>query len=403
MLILYIGTSAYQFHTIAFEELGFHGSALGLIMAMGALAGAISPIVNSALAGYFPRPVPPLLFYLMTAGVSLFFLPQPSSLSVKVLTYSVHTFSIWAVTPLHLSVGMEVCRPLGREGYFFFRALGTLGFMLGCLVCSAIVAYIKLPTLYFALASFYILTILTFLPISLWNITESLSTENKSSENFDTLITSQSPSHSSIYSLGEGFRIGWKTLQSTPHLPSLLFALSILCWGNTLAVSLMSNYLVHEFHASKSVVSWAWVISSGCEIPIMLMNWALIRKWGIRFIMGLGIGASVLRLILLAWAPNISTFFFALVLHGFFYAAYTGTIGIWIDKLPTTNRHAQQIFFSLLYMGIPLTVGSFSAGYIWEKMGMRPLYIAAALLGAIGGLLYLRYQSILPGPDYRTD
>lgn len=384
MLALYIGTSAFQFHSIFVESKGFWGKDLGIFFMLGYLAAGISPALNSFITQKFASPTPPLLFYLLVAGLSLMALPLLDSFFWLSLVYMVHSFSLAAIFPLHLSFGLDICRNLGQEDYYVFRGLGTFGFALGCAVCAFLILWVKFTPLYIILAFFYL-----FAFVAVYRSYRKVNFKN-------TL-----PDHEADY-LSKNQRkleANWKQLFSNRKLMLLLGFLGLLSLANTMVIVVVGNYIKHEFSASNSVVSWAWTISSGFEIPIMLMAWIYFKRLGIRNLVLIGVCATFLRLGLMAFSPNLTLFLVSLSLHGFFYATYASTLGIWVDQITQGNKHATQFLFSLIYAAIPATMGSFLTGYLWERYSLHSVFEFSfgISLVAVVGIYFMRH--LLPGKN----
>jgi MFS family permease len=357
---IYFGLSAVQFHSILFELKGFKGNEFTALITAGSLSGITAPFIIAFVARYFPQPVVLLSFLLAVAFLTLPLMPFITSFYIMLTVYFIYTFCMWGTFPLHTSSGMEVYRSRGYGTFFFIRALGTLGFVIGCLLAALSIEKLNFGLLYIGFGIGFIIALL-----SLKNLVP------------DSNTSPQKP-HGSLSQGPALFKPStwinaWHQYKNS-LLARLLLPVGLLSCANSMAISIQGNYILNEFEGTRTTVSLAWFICSGCEIPIMFLCIYLLKKWNLAYVLAAGMLGTCIRLAGMNFSTSIWELFLTLILHGFFYAGIATGLGICIDRTKWKYRSSLQAMYSLIYAGIPHVFGGFMAGFLWDRYSINFVY-----------------------------
>jgi hypothetical protein len=269
-----------------------------------------------------------------------------------------------------MTYGMDACRKKGNGFFFLIRSLGTFGFVAGCLFAFFFVEDTALQQVYLAMGlSFLAASFVLFIP-------------NPLSPNKPSPATYGNSRSTTLWQ-------EWKSIYNDPLIRKLVLPIALISCGNTMALSIQGNHIMHSFAGTKSIVSLAWIFCTGFEIPIMIFCAFLIKKWNVSVVVTLGVIGTLIRLAGLAFSESLSQLFFFFTLHGFFYAGIATGLGVCLDKIHQSKHSAKQALFSLTYASIPSIVGSFSAGFIWEHWSLSAVYGSAFGISCMGFILFI--------------
>jgi MFS family permease len=112
----------------------------------------------------------------------------------------------------------------------------------------------------------------------------------------------------------------------------------------------------------------AWMsIAQGAEILTMLLLPAMLRKWGIRGTMAVGIVAWPIRYGIFALGGPLWLVLASLTLHGICYVCFFTASYIYVDQVAGPElRASAQGLIAFVLLGAGLVVGSWFAGAIAE-------------------------------------
>jgi sugar phosphate permease len=138
----------------------------------------------------------------------------------------------------------------------------------------------------------------------------------------------------------------------------------------------------------------AWVVSTACEIPLMLLCAAVLRRFGLRYVIGLGILGTLLKLAGLAVAGQVWQYYLALTLHGCFFSGALTGFSVFLDRsYRKEERAALQALAPVFYAGIPASLAGLTAGLVWHAFSLRAVYLLSggiAVAAAAYALVLLR-------------
>jgi len=382
MFLSFTGFAAAQFHGYLFEQLGFSPLQIGLLFGLGFAADIVAPLAQVLAIRRLRGPRRPLMLALTGAGIGTILLPYAQGFAVAALVFSFTLFCSSSVNPLNTACSLELTRSRGQGFFFLIRTIGTAGYLVACVFCYFHPEPARLPLLYagFALASILAIPVIakTFIP------------EDPRQAPEDILVNPK-PRRT------PGLRRAWRLL-SAPLAKRLLWTLGIMNFANAMATLVQGNYLMARFSKGQASISLAWIIATACEIPLMLACAWLVRRHGLRVVLGVGLLGTTLKLFFLGAANSYGVFLAGLVFHGAFFSGAVTGFSLFLDqRYAVSDRPSLQALGSLFYAGLPMALGGLAAGVIWQAFGLNAVYLTAAVIGLGAGAYTMVLLPKLPG------
>ena len=382
MFLSFTGFSVAQFHGYLFERIGFTPLQIGLLLGLGFAADILSPLFQVVAIRRLRGPRVPLVLVLAGAGLGTFLMPYAHGLVAAGLVFSFTLFCSSSVNPLNTACTLEVTRTRGPGFYFAVRTVGTVGYLFGCVVSYFLPEPARLQVLYlgFGLASLVAIPVIlrTYIP------------EDPRQAPEDILVNPHPRRTPGIRrALG---------LLSSPVAKRLLWALGAMNFANAMATLVQGNYLIARFSRGQSSISLAWIIATACEIPLMLLCAWLVRRHGLRAVLGFGLLGTTLKLFFLGAADSYGVFMAGLAFHGCFFSGAVAGFSLFLDqRYAIADRPSLQALGSLFYAGLPMALGGLVAGILWHLFGLHTVYLVAALIGLGAGAYTIVLMPKLPG------
>jgi hypothetical protein len=159
-------------------------------------------------------------------------------------------------------------------------------------------------------------------------------------------------------------------------------------FANTMATSMQANYLVDRWQQGQRVISLAWAVSTGCEVPLMLLCAWMLRRRGLRAVLGFGIAGTLVKLAGLALAQEAWQYCLALVMHGCFFSGALTGFGVYLDRVhKAQDRPSLQVLAPVFYGTLPGALAGFAAGGLWHAYSLRSVYVVSGVI-ALGATAY---------------
>ena len=245
-------------------------------------------------------------------------------------------------------------RERGHGAFFRIRTLGTLGFLAGCIISVFFPSLADLPLLYGGFAAALFL---------------SLAVVARDYRRLSPAATTPSGLPTFFHALA---------LLRRPRTLRLLIVLGAMNFANAMATGVQGNYLVDRWHQGQRSISMAWVVSTGCEVPLMLLCAWVLRRYGLRYVIGLGIAGTLLKLAGLAMAGEVWQFYLALAMHGCFFSGALTGFSVYLDRAyGREERSSLQALAPVFYTGIPSSLAGLTAGILWHAFSLRAVYLLA--------------------------
>lgn len=360
MFLTFVGFSSSQFHGWLFQNRGVSKLDIGLLLMAGQAAAVISPFFQVSSIRLFHGPRIPFLLVLAGTGAGLAALPHATGFWPLFACFTLFSFCAAGVFPLNAANAFESLRARGHGAFFRIRSLGTLGFLAGCVLSVCFPQVRDLPLLYAGFAGSLFLA----MGISAWGLRRGKEAH-----------VGEPPKRPT-------FTHGLKLL-GQPRTLRLLTVLGIMNFANSMATGVQGNYLVERWHQDQRVISLAWVVSTACEVPLMLFCAWLLRRKGLRAVLAFGIGGTFLKLTGLALAGEAWQYCLALALHGCFFSGALTGFTVWVDRVyKFQDRPSLQALAPIFYAGIPSALAGLTAGLVWQNQSLRAVYLLAGAVSA---------------------
>jgi PPP family 3-phenylpropionic acid transporter len=381
MFLSFAGLSATQFHGYLFEGKGFSPLQIGLLLGAGYAAGLLAPPAQVWAIRRLRGPRLPLIHALAGAGLGIALLPWAGGFGGVLFLFFCALFCSAGIHPLTAACALEATRTKGQGVYFLIRSLGTAGFLAGCIGSYFQPGTDKLAWLYLAFGLAFWVTI----PLALNRFRPA--DPRQAPE--DILVTPH-PRRT------PGFRRALRLL-SAPRPKRLLWTLGVMNFANAMATLVQGNYLVARFGGGQKSISLAWIVATAWEIPLMILCAWLVRRYGLRTVIGFGLLGTTIKLLLLGIADSYGMYLAGLAFHGCFFSGALVGFNLFVDKhFDIADRPPLQSLGALFYTGLPTAVGGLTAGILWHYHGLRSVYLVAAVIGVGTGLYTLRLLRSLP-------
>jgi MFS family permease len=308
---------------------------------------------------------------LMLAGsaAALLLLPHLHGFWPLLICFSAFSFCGAAIFPLNAACTLEAMRGRGHGHFFRIRSLGTLGFLVGCVI-SVFFPHLKdLPLLYGGFAA----ALLAALAVVAW--------EYRSAPAPGIAAGPKVPMPTFVRAL---------ELLREPRTLRLLLLLGVMNFANVMATGVQGNYLVDRWHEGQRTISMAWVVSTACEVPLMLLCAAMLRRYGLRYVIAFGILGTLLKLVGAAAATQVWQYYLALALHGCFFSGALTGFSVHLDRtFRKDERAALQALAPVFYSGIPSSLAGLTAGLVWHSVSLRAVYLVAGAIASAASLVAL--------------
>jgi MFS family permease len=371
MFLSFAGLSATQFHGYLFEGMGFSPLQIGILLGTGYAAGIFAPAVQVVAIRKLRGPRIPLCLVLAGAGTGMALLPWAGNFATLLFLFFCTLFCSAGIHPLTAACALEATRTRGQGVYFLIRSLGTAGFLAGCIASFYQPGSERLAWLYLGFGAAFWLTI----PLVLNRFRPADARQAPE----DILVTPH-PRRT------PGFRRALR-LFSAPRPARLLWILGVMNFANAMATLVQGNYIVGHFGGEQKSISFAWIIATTFEIPLMILCAWLVRRHGLRTVIGFGLLGTTIKLLLLGAAESYGTFLAGLAFHGCLFSGALVGFNLFVDRrFAVADRPSLQSLGALFHTGIPNALGGLTAGLLWHYVGIRSVYVVAGGIGVGAGV-----------------
>jgi MFS family permease len=384
MFLSFAGLSATQFHGYLFEGKGFSPLQIGFLLGAGYAAGLLAPAAQVNAIRRLRGPRIPLAIVLAGAGTAIALLPWANHFGSVLFLFFCALFCSAGIHPLTAACALEATRTRGQGTYFLIRSLGTAGFLAGCVASFFQPGTDKLAWLYLGFGAAFWATI----PLALNRFRP---TDPRQAPE-DILVT---PHPRRTPSFARALR-----LLSAPRPKRLLWTLGVMNFANAMATLVQGNYLVSQFGGGQKSISFAWIVATTFEIPLMFLCAWMVRRYGLRTVIGFGLLGTTIKLVLLGAANDYGLFLAGLAFHGCFFSGALVGFNLFVDKhFDIADRPTLQSLGALFYTGLPSAAGGLTAGILWHFFGLHSVYLVTGAVSIGAGAYTLRLLPMLPAKN----
>jgi MFS family permease len=398
MFLVFVGFSASQFHAYLFESRGIGHLQIGFLIMAGQAAGILSPLFQVSIIRRFHGPRLPLMLMTAGSGAALAALPHLRGFWPMLIGFCAFTFCGAGIFPLNAACTFEAMRERGHGTFFRIRTLGTVGFLVGCVVSVFFPRLADLPLLYSGFAAAMFASLIVVGRDYRRPVSAPLRDPRPADPSLQSAPTFSSDAQVSGIPAAAipGFFRSLVLLRE-PRTLRLLIVLGVMNFANVMATGVQGNYLVDRWHEGQRAISMAWVVSTGCEVPLMLFCAWVLRRYGLRYVVGFGIAGTLVKLAGLALAGEVWQYYLALAMHGCFFSGALTGFSVYLDRTyRREERSSLQALAPVFYAGIPSSLAGLATGVIWHAYSLQAVYLVSggiAVLAAAYAFLLLRSGS----------
>lgn len=135
-----------------------------------------------------------------------------------------------------------------------------------------------------------------------------------------------------------------------------------------------------------------WALAVIAEIVLFLFSTRVLRLVGARRLMVLSLAAAVVRWLLIGlMVDSLSALIVAQLLHAVSFACYHLVAMHYVQTLFPQDLHGRgQALYNSAAYGIGGSIGSLSSGYLWDAASPEVLFVIAAGVAVLGGIVAWR-------------
>lgn len=364
-----VGT-LFPFINLYFKRLGLSGSEIGLLAAMQPLAVMIGPPLAVALAGRF-RHTQNTLPVLMTLAL----VPYALLISVKdfwplLVVYFASSLLHAPVAPLLDDSTLRRMEGTSND-YGRIRLWGSIGYIVAVNVIGPLSERFGLQVSLLG---------------NLMACALGAGVAWRLARTGGLLPVSAGSSQRNVALAIVG---GWRAIGLAPEI-LWLFVAGLL--ARFAQVGGTNFFAIHadDIGMSESLIGLSWGIAVGCEVALMAVSAPIMRRISARGLFIVSALAGALRWAIYAQTSSIGLLLAVQVLHAFTYAAFhIASVTLVHSLFPPERRTEGQSAWAVMTSGLPVLAGTYLAGYLYDVVGIRPLFwisAAASLLAALVAL-----------------
>jgi PPP family 3-phenylpropionic acid transporter len=182
--------------------------------------------------------------------------------------------------------------------------------------------------------------------------------------------------------------------QNTPSVTAILRQKDVIAFFSSTFLMLAAHAALYAFYSlylaqlgySNTVIGIMWSVGVVAEIVFFFYQAPLFRRFGIQAMMMISLLIAVIRFLMIGFcAESLFWLLIAQILHaasfGMHHSASVAMLQRWFSG-PLQAR-GQALFFSISY-GLGGTLGGLLMSALWDALGARAVYLAAAGF-ALGG------------------
>ena len=264
-----------------------------------------------------------------------------------------------AVIPLGIGLTFAWAEPAGRD-YSRIRLFGTAGYVVALLLMALPLAFFEIEIIFpcFVVFAAAAASGLLFLP--------------------------------KIRGAGHR-RLDWHALKL---LARPQFAVTVACafvaQGAMAAhYSFFSQYATTDLGVDQGNLTFFWAFGSVFEVVMLTQAGRLIRRFGTKRVLTVGMAGIALRLGIYATVPAWPVVFVVQGLHAFtFGAVHASTVTFVNYAAPTKWRASAQTLFEGITIGLGMAVGALVGGQIAQRWDYRTLFACASGAAALACVVY---------------
>jgi PPP family 3-phenylpropionic acid transporter len=344
------------FLNLFYVSLGLTGKQIGIFASTSAVIGLVAAPLWLTEARKRPNPRLFLQLALAASALGYLLIGQQTAFLPIVLIVFFQALASTGVSPMSDTLAVAVAQSAGA-GYGSIRAWGSLGWIFTVLSAGWLIGKFGFQ------AGFAGTGLALTLAAGLLFFVQRQSFQVRQSEG--------APQISLRTAIGRV--VGNPTLRA--------FALALVCitFLNS-GVLQFENVFLAQLGASKSVISFAGILSALVELPFMLLSDRILRRYGAYRLLLAALTLNLfLRLTVLS-VPSIATIMLVRFVGGTSFSLYTVSfVGLISQETTPAERGTVFALFTITLAGLVNIVASPVAGAAFDAFGARWLYAFSAV------------------------
>ena len=168
-----------------------------------------------------------------------------------------------------------------------------------------------------------------------------------------------------------------------------VIALLLVCFASQLSYAPYYNFftpLLERHGHPRTYAGLLWSVAVIAEIVLFIYAAPIIRRFGPRRVLIAALGATAVRWLLTPiGADSLLLLVFLQIGHALSFGAYHAVAMHYVQRIfPGAMQGRGQAIYSGVSYGIGGSIGSLSAGYLWQIWSLEGAFYVAAAVAAIG-------------------
>ena len=180
-----------------------------------------------------------------------------------------------------------------------------------------------------------------------------------------------------------------KVIRETPGV-SWLFLAGLLARFAQVGGTNFFGIHADDIGMSESLIGLSWGIAVVSEVVMMVVSAPLMQRITARGLFILSALAGAIRWAVYAKTSSVGLLLGVQVLHAFTFAAFhIGSVTLVHTLFPPERRTEGQSAWTVTTSGLPVLAGTYLAGYLYDVVGIRPLFWISAVASLLAALVAL--------------
>ncbi|HUP92903.1 MAG TPA: MFS transporter [Solimonas sp.] len=339
------------------EARGFSATQMGIAYALMGVSRMFTPVVWGWLADRTQRGIVLVRWSSFAALVVFLAIPfAPSLLAIGALMLA-YTLFWHALLPQFEAVALAHLVARGAD-YSRVRLWGSVGFVVSVLALGPVLDRVGILPLPWLVAVAWV-----GMALSSWTV----------------------PSPPPMVRAADEPAVSLWSLVRKPEVVALLVA----CLASQLSFAPYYNFftLFLERHGyTRGFAGMLWALAVIAEIGLFVVMGRLMGRFGARNLMLAALAMTSVRWALTALAvESLPTLLLLQLSHALTFGAYHAVAVHYVQRLfpPAAQGRGQALYNAVAY-GVGGSIGSLSAGFVWEKVSPEAVFLGASLVAALG-------------------
>ncbi|MCF7886098.1 MAG: MFS transporter [Candidatus Marinimicrobia bacterium] len=337
------------------KQLGFTGAQTGAVMAMAAISTLTAPFLGSVVADRIISSEKLFALCHFSGALLMLSLSTIQTYPLFLIVYLVYMMFIGPTIPLSTAIIFHHIEN-GKEDYGNFRVLGTLGWIGAAFVVGWIwMRLINPGAMESKLGDALVISALASIIAG----------------SFGLLITPSGVKEEASFSI-----IPKSALRKFLNPKIILLSISgLIIYLADRFYFFGTGPFMKSLGFSEFNILPAQSLGQVTEIVIMVSLGTMIKKFGLKKVLILGVVSNIARYAILAFASSPAHILLGVAMHGLAYGSFFSAANIFLDSLITRrNRAGIHQIFRIIIAGGGNILGNFIAGYCARSLGVLSIH-----------------------------